>query len=160
MKRLTFDETRPQSRDVAQQRPALACHADGCSWVASAGYDGRMFCLAHLGVSEPKMWPQITSKTAEFKWFADFIAEIQGAINSQVPNVRWLEIADSFWHEGDYPEFAPTPAERKSPALYLYRLHGEARSLATGRKRPAAHIPQGRLKEFQPRAKLSSEVAA
>lgn len=160
MKRATFDETKPMgSRDIAYQKPALACHADGCCWTGSSGADGRFFCVAHAAAPDAAMWPAITRKTSELKWLADTIATLQEQINSQVPGANWLAVADNFWAGSDYPELAPTEKERSFPGLYLYRLIGEARSMASAKPAPPKHVPQG-WQDGWKRRELSGEVVA
>lgn len=154
MKRMSFDG-REQAETPSYSKPALACSADGCRWTASSGVDGRMFCIAHFGETEPKQWPSITARTNEFQWFADFIAEVQRAVNSQVANVRWLEFVDAFWQGTDYPELAPIERERKSPTEYLYRMIGEARSMATNKERPKAFLPYGQSEEWKKAQRLA-----
>ena len=154
MKRMSFDG-REQAPQASYSKPALACTADGCRWTASAGFDGRMFCIAHIGEAEPKQWPHITVKTNDLQWLADFIAEVQKAVNSQVANVRWLELVDAFWSGTDYPELAPIERERKSPTEYLYRLLGEARAMATGKTRPNAFLPYGQSAEWKKSQRLA-----
>lgn len=159
MKRMSFDG-REQSVPASYAKPALACTADGCRWVASAGFDGRMFCLAHIGEAEPKQWPHITAKTNDLQWFADFIAEVQRAVNSQVANVRWLEFVDAFWQGTDYPELAPIERERKSPTEYLYRMLGEAQAMATSKARPKAFLPYGQSAEWKKSQRLALATRA
>lgn len=149
MKRMSFDGREQSAPTPAYGKPALACTADGCRWIASAGFDGRMFCIAHIGEAEPKQWPHITAKTNELQWLAGFIAEVQKAVNSQVQGVKWLELVDEFWRGTDYPELMPIERERTSPTEYLYRLFGESRSMATGKARPKAFLPYGQSAEWK-----------
>jgi hypothetical protein len=160
MRRATFDETRPMGgQDIANQRPALTCHADGCSWLGSSGGDGHFFCVAHAASPDSALWPAITHRTGDLKWLADAIALFQQQINSQVPNADWVAVAADFWSGSDYPELAPTEKEKTYTGLYIYRLLGEARAMAAGTPRPPKHVPQGQQAGWK-RRELSSEVIA
>lgn len=153
-------DDRPGARPAPEVHVALSCEAPGCGWRGSAGSNGRFACIAHLG-QEPQDWSAITNRTADLFWFARFIGDVQRMSNfPRKGEETWLSYAHSFWEKSD-PSMQPTEPERRDPALYLYRMFDELRAMALGKERPAAHVPQGLQRDWQPRDHvLSSGVSS
>lgn len=144
MKRVTFNPKESgQQQAASYEKPPLSCGADGCAWKGSASGDGvKFFCIGHHGVEDPRDWPAITRRTADLQWLADFIAEIQRAINMPRPGApAWQKAADDFFAGSEWPYLAPQDRERSHGGLYVYRLLGEARAMAQGKARPKAIVP-------------------
>lgn len=148
MKRELFDVNEAiGARPAPPARSPMACYADGCSWLGTAGSGGRFFCIAHQGPQggEPVdavQWPAITAKTAELQWFADFIADVQRMANRTKPGAQsWQDYATQFWAMSD-ATMGPTAFEAQRPVVYVYRMLGELRAMAQDKPRPGPYVPQ------------------